>query len=224
MALAPVAYMLWQRFLRFDPENPIWPNRDRFVLSAGPRLDAALRAAAPRRGAGGRPRLRDRGTALDHASTTSSASASSTRRPPAIPSTAGPRGSRRRPGPLGQGVATSVGMAVAVEVAGRALQQAGVRAVRLRHLRDLRRRRPDGGRLARGRRRSPAISSSTTSAGSTTTTTSRSTAAPRSPTTTTSASGSRPTAGTSPGSPTPTTSTRSPAPSTRSRRPRAGRR
>src|SRR4051812_13836379 len=35
MALAPVAYCLWQQFLRFDPEDPIWPNRDRFVLSAG---------------------------------------------------------------------------------------------------------------------------------------------------------------------------------------------
>src|SRR5438132_3374177 len=35
MALAPVAYCLWQRFLRFDPEDPIWPNRDRFVLSNG---------------------------------------------------------------------------------------------------------------------------------------------------------------------------------------------
>src|SRR5258705_3718624 len=35
MALAPLAYVLWQRFLRFDPANPIWPNRDRFVLSAG---------------------------------------------------------------------------------------------------------------------------------------------------------------------------------------------
>ncbi|MGH9568738.1 MAG: transketolase, partial [Candidatus Angelobacter sp.] len=35
MALAPVAYVLWQRFLRYDPEDPIWPNRDRFVLSNG---------------------------------------------------------------------------------------------------------------------------------------------------------------------------------------------
>jgi transketolase len=35
MALAPVAYCLWQRFLRFDPEDPIWGNRDRFVLSNG---------------------------------------------------------------------------------------------------------------------------------------------------------------------------------------------
>ena len=35
MALAPVAYALWQRHLRFDPDDPIWPNRDRFVLSMG---------------------------------------------------------------------------------------------------------------------------------------------------------------------------------------------
>ena len=35
MALAPLAYTLWQRYLRFDPADPIWPNRDRFVLSAG---------------------------------------------------------------------------------------------------------------------------------------------------------------------------------------------
>ena len=35
MAMAPVAYCLWQQFLRFDPQDPIWPNRDRFILSAG---------------------------------------------------------------------------------------------------------------------------------------------------------------------------------------------
>ena len=35
MALAPVAYVLWQEFLRYDPANPVWPNRDRFVLSNG---------------------------------------------------------------------------------------------------------------------------------------------------------------------------------------------
>jgi transketolase len=35
MALAPVIYTLWQRFLRFDPDDPTWPNRDRFVLSNG---------------------------------------------------------------------------------------------------------------------------------------------------------------------------------------------
>jgi transketolase len=35
MALAPVAYTLWQNFLRFNPDDPMWPNRDRFVLSNG---------------------------------------------------------------------------------------------------------------------------------------------------------------------------------------------
>src|SRR5262249_29364050 len=35
MAFAPVAYVLWQKFLRFDPTDPVWPNRDRFILSNG---------------------------------------------------------------------------------------------------------------------------------------------------------------------------------------------
>src|SRR5450432_1888696 len=35
MALAPVTCTLWQQFLRYDPEDPIWPNRDRFILSNG---------------------------------------------------------------------------------------------------------------------------------------------------------------------------------------------
>src|SRR5690349_14871375 len=35
MGMAPTVYALWQRILRFDPQDPIWPNRDRFVLSAG---------------------------------------------------------------------------------------------------------------------------------------------------------------------------------------------
>ena len=35
MALAPLVYTIWNRVLRFDPEDPTWPNRDRFVLSNG---------------------------------------------------------------------------------------------------------------------------------------------------------------------------------------------
>ena len=35
MGLAPVVYELWQKYLRYDPADPTWPNRDRFVLSAG---------------------------------------------------------------------------------------------------------------------------------------------------------------------------------------------
>jgi transketolase len=35
MALAPLVYAIWNRVMRFDPDDPIWPNRDRFVLSNG---------------------------------------------------------------------------------------------------------------------------------------------------------------------------------------------
>jgi transketolase len=35
MALAPLVFTIWNRVMRFDPEDPIWPNRDRFVLSNG---------------------------------------------------------------------------------------------------------------------------------------------------------------------------------------------
>src|SRR6201995_4698021 len=35
MALAPLVYTIWNRVLRFAPQDPIWPNRDRFVLSNG---------------------------------------------------------------------------------------------------------------------------------------------------------------------------------------------
>src|ERR671933_404810 len=35
LGAAPMAYVLWTRFLRFNPRDPHWPNRDRFVLSAG---------------------------------------------------------------------------------------------------------------------------------------------------------------------------------------------
>src|ERR1043166_2790161 len=35
MALAPLVYTIWNRVMRFDPDDPIWPNRDRFVLSNG---------------------------------------------------------------------------------------------------------------------------------------------------------------------------------------------
>src|SRR3984885_13601049 len=35
MALAPLAHVLWTRIMRYDPEEPLWPDRDRFVLSNG---------------------------------------------------------------------------------------------------------------------------------------------------------------------------------------------
>ena len=58
MGLAPVAYKLWQEFLRYDPEDPLWPNRDRFVLVRRPRLDAALLDAPSRRRAQGQTATR----------------------------------------------------------------------------------------------------------------------------------------------------------------------
>ena len=88
MALAPVVYTLWQDFLRFDPDDPLWPNRDRFVLSNGHAsmlLYAMLHLAgvkavdAESTTASASPRSR---------STTSSDSASSTANAPAIPNTA----------------------------------------------------------------------------------------------------------------------------------------
>ena len=67
MAMAPVAYCLWQRFLRFDPEDPIWPNRDRFVLSAGHASMLLYSPAAPDRRQGGQPAVRAARDAVGHA-------------------------------------------------------------------------------------------------------------------------------------------------------------
>ena len=95
MAMAPVAYALWQRHLRFDPDDPIWPNRDRFVLSMGHAsmlLYSMLHLAGVK---AVNPKYETLGDALGDASTTSSASASSTAGARAIPSTAGPPASRR---------------------------------------------------------------------------------------------------------------------------------
>ena len=47
LGLAPAAYVLYSRVMRHNPADPYWPDRDRFVLSAGPRIDAPLRLAAP---------------------------------------------------------------------------------------------------------------------------------------------------------------------------------
>ena len=112
MALAPVAYTLWQRFLRFDPADPIWPNRDRFVLSAGHAsmlLYALLhltevRAVDPDYETVGTPAVSlediERFRQLDS-------------RAPGHPEYRWTSGVETTTGPLGQGIATSVGMAIA---------------------------------------------------------------------------------------------------------------
>ena len=180
IGIAPVTYTLWQRFLRFDPTDPIWPNRDRFVLSSG-HASALLwsmlhltgvQAVDPDYEILGRPAV-----TLDDLQDVPPARLAALR---AIPSTGGPAASRRRPARSAQGVATSVGMAVAGQWLGGAVQPRRLHAVRLRRVRAGRRRLHDGGHLLRGRlvRRPPAARR--TCAGSTTRTGSRSRGTPTS--------------------------------------------
>ncbi len=112
MAMAPVAYTLWQRFLRFDPADPIWPNRDRFVLSAGHAsmllyallFLADVRAVDPDYEVVG-------DTAVNLEDIESFRQLDS--RAPGHPEYRWTSGVEATTGPLGQGVATSVGMAIA---------------------------------------------------------------------------------------------------------------
>ena len=75
MALAPLVFTIWNRVLRFDPEDPIWPDRDRFVLSNGHASIAPVVRAPPHRDQGGERGLRTDGAAGGHS-----------RRHPAVPS------------------------------------------------------------------------------------------------------------------------------------------
>ena len=112
MALAPVAYCLWQRILRFDPAHPIWPNRDRFVLSVGHAsmlLYAMLhlsgvKAVNPKYETLGElsVKLED----IKHFRQLDS-------KCPGHPEYRWTSGVETTTGPLGQGLATSVGMAIA---------------------------------------------------------------------------------------------------------------
>jgi transketolase len=112
MGLAPVAYCLWQRFLRFDPERPIWPNRDRFVLSVGHAsmlLYALLhltgvKAVNPQYETLGEPAV-----TLDAIKRFRQLDSPCAGHPEYRWTT----GVETTTGPLGQGVATSVGMAIA---------------------------------------------------------------------------------------------------------------
>ncbi|MFF0065744.1 transketolase [Streptomyces sp. NPDC005279] len=112
MGIAPVAYTLWQRFLRFDPQDPIWPNRDRFVLSEGHASTllwsllhlTGVRAVDPDYEVLGRPAV----TLEDLKSFRQLGS-----RCPGHPEYRWTSGVEATTGPLGQGVADSVGMAMA---------------------------------------------------------------------------------------------------------------
>jgi transketolase len=112
MAMAPVVYTLWQHFLRFDPEDPIWPNRDRFVLSIGHASMllysmlhlTGVKSVNPKYEVLGTPAVTlddiKRFRQLDS-------------KCPGHPEYRLTSGVETTTGPLGQGVATSVGMAIA---------------------------------------------------------------------------------------------------------------
>jgi transketolase len=112
MAMAPVAYTLWQRFLRFDPTDPIWPNRDRFVLSAGHASMllysllhlAKVEAVDPEYEVLGEPAV-----SMDDIKSFRQLDSHC----PGHPEYHLTSGVETTTGPLGQGIATSVGMAVA---------------------------------------------------------------------------------------------------------------
>jgi len=112
MALAPVAYVLWQQFLRYDPENPIWPNRDRFVLSNGHASMllysllylAGVRAVNPKY-----ERLGEYAVSLEDIKQFRQISSKT----PGHPEYRLTSGIETTTGPLGQGVGNSVGMAIA---------------------------------------------------------------------------------------------------------------
>jgi transketolase len=112
MALAPLVYTLWNRIMRFDPNDPIWPNRDRFVLSNGHASmllwsilhltrTCAVNASYERVGAAA-VTLEEikRFRQLDS-------------KTPGHPEYHWVSGVEATTGPLGQGIATSVGMAIA---------------------------------------------------------------------------------------------------------------
>jgi transketolase len=111
MAMAPVAYTLWQRFLRYDPADPLWPNRDRFVLSAGHAsmlLYALLHLAGVRRVENGR--LTDTAAvSLDDIKNFRQLDSVTAGHPEYGRTT----GVETTTGPLGQGCGNSVGMAIA---------------------------------------------------------------------------------------------------------------
>jgi transketolase len=112
MALAPVVYCLWQRVLRFDPDHPIWPNRDRFVLSAG-HASMLLYAMLHLTGVKAvNPKYETLGQLsvtlddIEHFRQLGS-------KCPGHPEYRWTSGVETTTGPLGQGLATSVGMAIA---------------------------------------------------------------------------------------------------------------
>ena len=112
MALAPLVYTLWNRVMRFDPKDPIWPDRDRFVLSNGHAsmlLWSVLHLTGTQAVNAEYERLGKPSVTLDdirHFRQLNS-------KAPGHPEYHLVSGVETTSGPLGQGIATSVGMAIA---------------------------------------------------------------------------------------------------------------
>jgi transketolase len=112
MALAPVAYELWQNHLRYDPADPIWPNRDRFVLSAGHAsmlLYSMLFLAGVRKVDADYEITDEPACGIEEIENFRQLHS----RTPGHPEYRWTTGVETTTGPLGQGIATSVGMALA---------------------------------------------------------------------------------------------------------------
>ncbi len=111
MGLAPVAFTLWQQFLRYDPADPLWPNRDRFVLSAGHAsmlLYALLHLAGVKRVENGKV-INEPAVSLDDIKRFRQIDSVT----PGHPEYGHTTGVEVTTGPLGQGCGNSVGMATA---------------------------------------------------------------------------------------------------------------
>jgi len=112
MALAPLVYTIWNRAMRFDPQDPIWPNRDRFVLSNGHAsmlLWSVLHLTGTRAVNADYERLGQVSVSLDDIRRFRQLDSKA----PGHPEYHWVSGVETTTGPLGQGVATSVGMAIA---------------------------------------------------------------------------------------------------------------
>jgi transketolase len=112
MALAPVAYELWQNHLRYDPADPIWPNRDRFVLSNGHAsmlLYSMLHLTGVRKVEDDYTVTEEPAVSLHEIERFRQLHS----RTPGHPEYRWTSGVETTTGPLGQGIATSVGMALA---------------------------------------------------------------------------------------------------------------
>jgi transketolase len=124
MGLAPVTYCLWQQFLRYDPADPVWPNRDRFILSNGhaSMLLYAMLYLAQVHGVNPEyERLGNFAVSLDDIKRFRQLDSKT----PGHPEYRWTAGVETTTGPLGQGIGNSVGMAIAGKWLGAHFNQPG---------------------------------------------------------------------------------------------------